>query len=193
MNWNRITTQLDSSASLLSRSLRALSSRCTTSWSVPWVAVVRKQPPNSPAQKLNVCEKKSGPRAKWKIWNLLLYRGHRNDLIPSARHQREDHHEAEQRAADIERHLRNVGPDDSRHPTVECVEQRQQRDDHDRRDLAGAEHDRDHQRDGEHPHAFRQRARDQKGHRREAPDASRRSAAASARRPCTSARGSTAG
>ena len=71
----------------------------------------------------------------------------------------------------VEAHLHDVGPDHRRHAAFEGVEKRQADDQDDGGDLAGAEHDGDHQRDGEDPHTFGERARHQEDGGRQLADA----------------------
>ena len=54
MNCARMTIPDDSSASAALRGRSVHRYRCTRYWSVPCVDMVRKQPPMTPAQKVNV-------------------------------------------------------------------------------------------------------------------------------------------
>ena len=80
--------------------------------------------------------------------------GHQRHMLPSAGNLAENDDEAGHRPGHVERHLHHVGPDHRRHAAFESVEQGEQDDDHDGSDFAGAQHNRDHQRDGKYADAF---------------------------------------
>ncbi len=67
-----------------------------------------------------------------------------------------------QRPADINHGLHDVGPDHRRQSAFKGINQRQQRNDRDGRDLSRAQRNRHDNRNGVNPHALRRRARKQK-------------------------------
>ncbi len=90
--------------------------------------------------------------------------------------------EADQRAAHVEDHLHDIGPDHGSHATFEGVEQREADDQRDRDQFAGLQNDRDDDGDSKHANAFGERAKNQEGAGSEFSDCAVRSAAASVRR-----------
>ena len=86
---------------------------------------------------------------------------HRGHVLPAAGNLAQDDEEADDRAGDVEGHLHHVGPDHRGHAAFKGVKKREQHDQNDGCHFAGAEHDGDHQRDGEDADAFGQGARHQ--------------------------------
>ena len=91
---------------------------------------------------------------------------HRGHVLPAAGNLAKDDDEADDGADDVEGHLHHVGPDHGGHAAFKSVKKREQHDQNNRGDFAGAEHDGDHQRNGEDAYAFGQRARHQEIWRR---------------------------
>ena len=102
-----------------------------------------------------------GAKRKSKTVEFVGGAGHRGDVIPASGNLVKDDEEAGDGAGHVEGHLHHVGPDHGGHTTFEGVKEREQDDQHDGGDFAGAEHDGDHQGDGEDAYTFGQGARDQ--------------------------------
>ena len=90
----------------------------------------------------------------------------RNRVRPAAWNQLQHKHKAGKRAGNVEEHLDNVCPNDSRHPAFKCVE-KGEADNYgnashfdffriEKARQVGAYYHRNHQRNGENPYAFRQ-------------------------------------
>ena len=150
----------------LSRRLRHVSRRCTRSWSVPWLALVRNVPPITPAQKVNgtvgshvnenTC---SFPAADAACAIACQPPGVKLDEFIRG----------EERAADVDHELDQVGPDDGGDAPFEGVGQREDTDQADRpepqvrnRWQTRREDGREDERRREHPDPLRERAHDQK-------------------------------
>src|ERR1700744_1262664 len=80
------------------------------------------------------------------------------DCVPTSRHAMREHQDAHDGACNIQPHLHHVGPDNSGHSALEGVDQGQQNDDGDRKNIASADRDADHDRYGEHANTFRRGA-----------------------------------
>ncbi len=81
---------------------------------------------------------------------------------PAALHVRAEREQRDDGAADVDRHLHDVGPDDGSHAALERIEQRECGDDGDGQNVARADRDADDDRDCEDAHALRRGARDEK-------------------------------
>ncbi len=92
--------------------------------------------------------------AKIEDGELVSVACHLCDVLPAAGNLAENDDEAGDGAGHVERHLHDVGPDDGRHAAFKSVKKREQHDEDDGRDFAGAQDDGDHQRDGEDAYAF---------------------------------------
>ena len=94
-------------------------------------------------------------------------------MRPSAGNLAKDNHEAEQRAADVEKHLHDVGPDDRAHAALERIEQCERENQQDGPGLGPSghaeplvhrrEYNANHNRKCERPNALRQRSQDEEG------------------------------
>jgi len=163
LNWTKITAQLANSAARLSRSLRGqqpLHEQLLGS-----VTGGCQEAPADQARPKRVTAGKIRRRqleTEVEHAQLAERRGHGNHVRPPSRYLMQEDHEADRRAENVEEHLRHVGPDHRCHAAFEGVEQRQADDQHDGGDLAGAQHDRNHDRDGEDAHALGESANDQK-------------------------------
>lgn len=73
-----------------------------------------------------------------------------------------DGEDADERAADVDKSLDDIGPDDSGESAFECVDEREDGDDGDGGDFSGAEGDGDDNGDGINADAFSSGARDEK-------------------------------
>src|ERR1035437_8369122 len=86
---------------------------------------------------------------------------HQRHMLPATGNLSENDDETGDGAGHVERHLHHVGPDHRRHAAFKGVEEGEQHDADDGSDFTGAQHNRGHQRYGEHADAFGESARHQ--------------------------------
>ncbi len=138
------------------------------SWSVPWLAVVRKAPPDHAGP-----ERVGLPEIQAEIKHTELPCGCCRSVnrAPSAGDEMDDGEEADDRPAYVNERLNNVGPDNGCQAALKRVNERQQAHYGDRDEVTPklaepaqfrAEGNADHDRYGVNAHAFRSCARDQK-------------------------------
>ena len=128
-------------------------------WSVPWLAMVRNAPPIRPDQKVYFVA-----RSKEKSRTCKFVAGGCSDLRdfgPAAGDAVEQDPEGDRATGQIEKKLRDVGPDDGFHAAFEGVENGERDDDDDGQVLGRAEDHADDESDGGNADAFGDGASDE--------------------------------